>query len=640
MVAAWLPWIVLLASATTAYVVGIYFSDWKSAPFRVMVFLLIWTVLLIFPVQVLAALQIAGLVDKVTIPEGAIFQLVLLAIALGWSRFRPISKKQFVRSTLMPRRPIPWYLSASAAALAISYGLFALNLLTSYPFGWDSVSYHLPIAVSWLQQGSLQLPASRVWRLSLSGNGEVLMMLLLDTGRQALASCFNWISAIALACASYEIIKKMGHENRNSRIAAVLIVLSIPIVQFQTFMDYVDLFATAFLIAAVAVFLSRYRDSGQNTQELSVPVVALSALACGVSIGTKAVFYLYGALFFAIVIAMLFRERAVHKRSMLLLTGVMITGVLLPSAFWFGRNYHATANPIYPLQVSVGRKVIFAGYEPSQINTASSQLKFVSAHAGWLIYPWTEGLRHPNAWMQPYSEGGGLGAAFATFVPVGLGFLIYCILRRRFCRRADILLLLIWFLLLACWWTVLHQTPRYGLPMLVLACVLSTAFLSALFRTESNWAGLLLTLSIISTVVISSSIPAQRLFHRIRTGEWSRAEFYGYPAMIDDLPNGTHVLNDTGFMTNNFVLAGKRLNNIVIATAELPPRLTNEFVAKESVDYIVQASSNDERQERVAPIPNSIPVSEVATEQIQGTTWHIWKVIKRDEFSSSAPARH
>jgi len=559
-------------------------------------------------------------------------QLAMLALVWGVDCRCPVQLP--AKTGNLSKQKGPLWLGACVVVVFGSYLIFGLDLLSSFPFGWDSLAYHLPVAVKWLQEGSLQLPASRAWRLSLSGNGEILTMLLLSTGRQSLAPAGNWAALIVLAGATYLIAKRIGNSQRVPSFAAALLVVSIPIVEFQTFMNYVDLFGTAFLAAAVAMFLCRYKNhsspgADMPAKNLSFSVLTMSTLACGISVGTKPIYYLYAGIYVLVLVIIMVRERSLHKKSAGVLAAVIALGLLAPSTFWFARGFQATGNPIYPLRVAFGQRVIFPGYSPSQITSPEFADRFVHKRSEWLIYPWTEWLRSTDDWQAAYSEDSGAGAAFATFVPLGVAFAAYQGFVRRRSSASQRFFLIIWLTLLIGWWFLQNRVPRFGLPLWVLACVLCIPLFTCVYKSESRILGALLLVSLVSTFAISTFVPVHALLHRIRTRNWTRAAFYGYPPIIDDLPKGSRILNDTGFMTNNFPLAGEKLNNYVIAAADLPKQLTPEFIASEKVEYIVQIpSESGDGVSVVAPIPPSIAVTDFATSNVNGKLWRIWKVTK------------
>src|SRR5258708_3744775 len=129
--------------------------------------------------------------------------------------------------------------------LAGSYCLFALDVFTSFPSGSDALIYHLPLALRWLQDCSFNLPASGGWPFSLPGNAETIMMVLLSSGIQSAVVLVNWIAAAMLALSAYLLAMWMSQGNKVASVTVCLIVMSMPMIEFQTFSAYVDLFGTA-----------------------------------------------------------------------------------------------------------------------------------------------------------------------------------------------------------------------------------------------------------------------------------------------------------------------------------------------------------------------------------------------------------
>jgi hypothetical protein len=573
----------------------------------------------------MAALEITGSIKRVDLGALAWLQALFLAMTCAEVLLRRCRSLANSAHTTLVVTPLPRYLQLSVAILAASYLLFAVNLFTSYPGGPDALEYHMPLALHWLQEGSLRIPASRVWQFSFPGNAEIGMMLLLGTGRQSLVPLVNWMGAAALGCAVYLIAQCLSRGNRLASFTAALIVFSIPMTEFQMFSGYIDLFGTGFLMAAIALFLSRYGGHAAESiqdQGLWIPLIALSALACGICMGSKSTYYVYGGVFLLIAVGTLVWERSRHRRSVVALVAVLALASLLPCAFWFGRGLAAERNPVYPLQVKLAGHVIFPGYAPSDIAPSDYGSNFVKSEPEWLLYPWTEWKRSPGYLLIPYSVGDGLGAAFATFVPLAVALALYTGFFRRRSGAVQTILLLAWLVLLAVWWLAMSQVPRYGLPLLIVACTLAAPLLAKLQTWNSPIFRILVVASILSTCIISSFMPIYALAGRILTGTWTRAEFYGYPSIIDGLPAGSRVLNYTGMPNVNFFLAGERLSNRVLPSFEAPPRLTSEFCRENNLDYVVE----------MTPAGNQVRPLELAGASLaeihidREMRWRIWKL--------------
>lgn len=605
-----------------------------------------WAVLVLTPVQAMAALQIAGLVPAVRLWPLVVAQVLILLLTIAWraTRGQPADLKteQASQNNL---HSLPRYLWICGAILAGSYLVFAVRLLASYPTGLDALAYHFPVALRWLQTGSLRIPASRGWQYALPGNAEIGMMLMLNTGRQSLMPVVNLFAAVVLALATYLIADRIAGGNKIAASAAAVIALSLPIVEFQAFSGYVDLFGSAFLLAAVALFLNRGEveesGPGENARPgpgWSMALVTLSALASGISIGTKPVLYVDALLYGAVAALVLLRESVGRWVALAKAWAVIVAGMLIPSLFWFGRSFHATGNPVFPLQVKVGKHVILEGYPPTQITPNEFSDKFVRRRAEWAIYPWTEWHRNPGEQLVPYTEGSGLGAAFAAFVPLGL---LVAIARFERSGATTQALLVAWLAMLAVWWLALQRMPRFGLPLWVIACALSAPMLGALDRFAARGFRALLVGCVAVTCAISMFVPLHELAGRARAHTWRRCDAYSYPHFIDDLSARARVVNNTGIEEANFYLAGERLSNQVIADFELPEVITPQFLQRYSIDFVVEAlpeKADVSGRKKAANL--QAPVQEVWSEVKDGKRWRVLRVDGRSfPHVGSAPPR-
>jgi hypothetical protein len=99
--------------------------------------------------------------------------------------------------------------------------------------------------------------------------------------------------------------------------------------------------------------------------------------------------------------------------------------------------------------------------------------------------------------------------------------------------------------------------------------------------------------------------------------------------LIDELPAGTTILNDTPLLEKDFALAGKRLTNRVVNAFEAPQELTPEFLRSRNIDYVVQiTSANDRGDASPAELPKSVSATEVFRSDQLGQIWRIWRVNK------------
>jgi hypothetical protein len=623
-----------VAAGGSAYLWSARLFAVQTKAMRLLAGLVLWQVIQLLPVQLLATIQLFGMIDRVSVPALAGLQLSILAASFAYFATRPRPHRPDQEFEARHGSPLPIYVVLSIAVLTLSYLLFAVNQFTSPPDGSDALAYHLPLALRWLQVGSLGIPASKLWWLSLPGNTEIGMMLFLSTGIESSVVLVNCLAFAVLALSTYGLAMWMGGGNRIAAITVTLITASIPIVEFQAFSAYVDLYGTAFIMAAFALFLNAQsrppgsRPEGDKSKMPPAPMLLISALACGISLGTKPIFCVYGVAYCGLLLFSMFRQRLAGRRSTILAALLVGCGLLLPSVFWFGRAWQATRNPFYPMRVKLGHHILFAGYDPSEITPANFDMNFVRSRIGWFIYPWTEWKSNPGYLLVPYGEGDGLGAAFATFVPLSLVFLFLrsIVLGSSKAERALLLSLAAGFLL---WWFALHRVLRFALPLVILGCVLTTPLIAILESGKKRAFGVLLVSSLLATCAISGFVPFHELLGRVRTGQWTRADFYKYPVFIDRLPAGTGVLNYSNLRERNFPLAGKFLTNRVVCNFEIPDELTPAFLQGHGVDYIVEFPETGGRP----ALQKFYGISLMRTITVQKgedkLNWNIWAVDKQ-----------
>lgn len=618
----------MLASIGSGYLLSRRFRLASSKPTRALAVMVLWEALQILTVQFLAFLQALGWVRRVTVPLLADVEMIIFAGLIIWSWLdrRSLVNAPEGRST---GQALPSYMFIAAAVVACSYLSFAATLFTGFPSGSDAVTYHLPVAARWLQDGSLALPASGTWRFSMPGNAEISMMVLLGSGWQPAAIIVSCIAAIMVFLSAYLLALRLSKGDRAASTAVCLIVLSIPMIEFQTFSAYVDLLGSASLLAAFAFLLLPGSGESRNNPALNSGLFFLSGLACGISLGTKPVYYFYTVVFVAFTAGILWVNRSMGRKALVRSSLLVILALLLPSSFWFARALVQRGNPVYPMQVKVGQHVIFPGYSPSQITVPDYDLNVVRRRSEWPLYPWTEWQRSVGYLKIPYGEGEGFGAAFAALVPVGIVFfLLQAYLYGKGIGR-DRALLVAFSILLLAWWVLMERELRFGQPIWIFACILSISLIATLQnRIPRGFAPLFLA-CILATSVVCGSAPLHAMAGRLRKHIWTRSRIYSYPELIDTLPAGSVVLNATGDNEKNFALMGKQLSNHLIAQFEMPAVLTPESLRASGAEYVAEIIPGSQYAEpALAACQARLIDDEIVLAGEEKVHWRIWKIGK------------
>jgi hypothetical protein len=599
--------------------------------------MVLYAFLLIFSVQIPGFLEIAGLTEDWSIGKCLVVQVVFLLLAILKTRGAKRPQAERADFALRPwsNSRLPPYLIVAGLILALTYSVFLVNLVTSHPISFDALAYHLPLAVRWLQDNTMQISASADWRVSLPGNAEICMALLLATGHEFLAPLGNLLALCILLLASYEMAQACSRD-REASFVSVLLLASLPILQNQAFSAYVDLFGSAFVLASVAFLWQAHVLSTQaEIRSEFYRLLMLAGLSAGIAVGTKPTFSVFVGLLALAFGWLTIKSRKLPYVGVVKVVALFVGCMALPVAFWVFRAIANTGNPVYPFAVHLGGFVNWPGVRPEYITPVDYDLTIVRSRAEWLMYPWIEWKSAPGELLIGYGMGSGLGAAFATFIPVGMLWWTWRLLRRggkllaqgEQVGAAQLSCLLMGWLALSAvaWWFLLHRMLRFGIPMLSVSCVLMAPFLVALNLAGTRVFRLLLLLSVASTCLLSLATPGFSLAKRLYTGDWTRSTFYALPNCHKDIPAGSTVLN-LADSTKNFSLAGEDLDIRVIWSYDLPDVLTREFLREKSVDYVY------EEDERVASMgAENLGVQLVCNESKtlrDGSTksWRIWVV--------------
>ncbi len=149
--------------------------------YRLIVGVVLAQVALLIPVHVVAAMEIAGIVDRILLPYLALGQAVLLSGSLIlYYRRPPVALR--ARDSAPSVAPHP-YLWVTALAVGGAYAAGLANALSSHIREFDAVSYHLLMPVRWLLDRSFAITPETNWHWGMPGNGEATMFVLLASGQ-------------------------------------------------------------------------------------------------------------------------------------------------------------------------------------------------------------------------------------------------------------------------------------------------------------------------------------------------------------------------------------------------------------------------------------------------------------------------
>ncbi|HTO88628.1 MAG TPA: glycosyltransferase family 39 protein [Thermoanaerobaculia bacterium] len=259
-----------------------------------------------------------------------IFWAVTAAVAFFWLRRR--SAGQPDGSKRLP-------LEAGEAVLLVGIAVVALPVAvtawSAAPNNWDSLTYHLPRVLHWIQNRSLEnYPTSIPRQLTLAPGAEILLgHLRLLSGSDRLWNLLQWTSWIGCIVAASGVARRLGG-GRTAQIGAAVFAATLPMAILQGSSTQNDLVVAFWLLAFVNFLLrSRERDSGVADTLLAGGSLALAIL-------TKATAYLFVLPFLLWLGVSLFRRRGWRALGPLALAGGLVllvnAGAWLRNAALFG----------------------------------------------------------------------------------------------------------------------------------------------------------------------------------------------------------------------------------------------------------------------------------------------------------------
>ena len=253
-----------------------------------------------------------------------------------WRALRAVAR-------LARRSPHVW-LNACFGAFAL---LLTLRALLIPPLGWDTLTYHGPRAVQWLQTGQFTFDDGvgcyNFYRHFTSGGEVFSAWAMLPFHSDLLVNLASVVQWLALFMASWALARALGlREPYASTSAAV--VMFLPAVQLEVSSGYVELPLNAALFQGIALAVHSLKRPSAG-----------SALLCAMSLGVAASIKLPGmppALVVAAGVALrLVFSRQLSWRAKLRTAAISCIFATLPAAPFLLRAYQDTGYPLSPMPV-------------------------------------------------------------------------------------------------------------------------------------------------------------------------------------------------------------------------------------------------------------------------------------------------
>jgi hypothetical protein len=210
--------------------------------------------------------------------------------------------------------------------------------LTGFPDDFDTLMYHLPIVVEWLQSASLYVPDSSYWWTPGVGEISVLWMVAPFSG-DFLYSLGNVPFVVLWALGSYRLSRELRLPPKWAHLAAMSAMLVF------TTLDELDDCQNDIAIAALFVCAAAF--GGQYLRRPTLGSVVMMGLSVGALAGVKYNALGYAALVVAAVSGACLLERRYHDCMKCVLASC--GGFMLLGSYWYVRNAVVSGSPLYPM---------------------------------------------------------------------------------------------------------------------------------------------------------------------------------------------------------------------------------------------------------------------------------------------------
>jgi hypothetical protein len=243
---------------------------------------------------------------------------------------------------------------APVRVMAFSWLVLALASfwwLVSMPTdNFDSLAYHLPVIVRWIQDASLTRPAELGQVAFYPFHWEVLAMLqVLPLGEDLAVALPNLLALGLLALAVFVLARDLG-AGATGAWFAVAMISTLPLTLSRLPAIQPDLAVGAFFVAATALGRRAWRTG-------STAGTLVWATSLGVLVGLKGSGLVYAALSVAFVALDGKNEARLRARAVLL--GLLVVGGL--GGYWYLRNWMRAGNPLGFVEVTVGGVTLWPG---------------------------------------------------------------------------------------------------------------------------------------------------------------------------------------------------------------------------------------------------------------------------------------
>jgi hypothetical protein len=230
------------------------------------------------------------------------------------------------------------------ALLICVIGVAGIGAIISAPNNFDSLTYHLPRVMHWIQNRSVEHYPTHIDRqLILAPFSEfVIMHLQILSGSDRFANCVQWFSMVGSAV-GVSLIARALLGSLNSQIVSAAISVSIPMGLLQSTSTQNDYTVTFWLVCLTYYVIKSKEYPG--AKHAGAKHALLVGISLALAIFTKGTAYLVAVPFMFVFLWCLFAKGLKNVVTNMIIIAVL---VLLVNGGHFARNFKIYGNPISP----------------------------------------------------------------------------------------------------------------------------------------------------------------------------------------------------------------------------------------------------------------------------------------------------
>jgi hypothetical protein len=324
--------------------------------------------LTLFLAQIVLVETTLGLVGWLTSWNTLVVLTIVFAVLVFIHRFQkmprlsPLVAEDFraALGTFRERKDLA-VIAFLAAWIVAGLGLTALTKPSTFP---DTLSYHLPEVVHWIQSRSpapFELMFADMSNSYFPANGGFLYFWMMAPFRSDLMVRLTNLAMWMVLGVSLFRMGRLCGASAEASLSASLLLLFTPVALGQTMETSLDVASAALFFLALG-HLVEFAGS-QNWQS-----ALLFVLSAGLFMGMKysaPAYLILLVLAFAVFMIRMVRRRQIAGWLALSYAVIGAVGAIALGGFGYIRNVALTGNPIYPIALSLGRWTLPGAYSTS-----------------------------------------------------------------------------------------------------------------------------------------------------------------------------------------------------------------------------------------------------------------------------------